>query len=134
MVYTTDGFTWTPSAGRRNGLPTIGVVQPPEYSIQPDDDVHDVIVIGAGYAGLIAARDLTTQGKTTLLLEARDRLGGRTWNATINGFHYEVGGTWIHWHMPHIYREVSYYGLHNDFYRHAEPGQQGGLLYSHDGP
>ncbi|EGX88432.1 monoamine oxidase N [Cordyceps militaris CM01] len=105
MVYTTDGFTWTPSAGRRNGLPTIGVVQPPEYSIQPDDDVHDVIVIGAGYAGLIAARDLTTQGKTTLLLEARDRLGGRTWNATINGFHYEVGGTWIHWHMPHIYRE-----------------------------
>ncbi|EJP66826.1 Amine oxidase [Beauveria bassiana ARSEF 2860] len=125
MVYSADGFTWTPSGGRRTGLPTIGVVQPPEHhSAQPHHQVHDVIVIGAGYAGLIAARDLATQGKTTLLLEARDRLGGRTWNATINGFNYEMGGTWIHWHMPHIYREVSYYGLHNDFIVTQNPGSK----------
>ncbi|KAM3501685.1 hypothetical protein MY10362_005357 [Beauveria mimosiformis] len=125
MVYTADGFTWTPSGGRRAGLPTIGAVQPPEHrSAQPHHQVYDVIVIGAGYAGLIAARDLATQGKTTLLLEARDRLGGRTWNATINGFNYEMGGTWIHWHMPHIYREVSYYGLHNDFIVTQNPGSK----------
>ena len=26
-----------------------------------------------------------------------------------------MGGTWLHWHMPHIYREVSLYGLENDW-------------------
>lgn len=62
MVYSTDGFTWTPSAGRREGLPTIGVVVPPTHSAQPQDDIQDVIVIGAGYAGLVASRDLATQG------------------------------------------------------------------------
>ncbi|KEZ43119.1 Amine oxidase [Scedosporium apiospermum] len=117
MVYSTEGFTWTPSGGRRDGLQTIGAIVPPTHTAesQPEDGVYDVIVIGAGYAGLVAARDLATQGKKTLLLEARDRIGGRTWHATINGFNYEMGGTWIHWHMPHIYREVSYYGLHNDW-------------------
>ncbi|OQE39174.1 hypothetical protein PENCOP_c007G04102 [Penicillium coprophilum] len=122
MVYSSDGFSWTPSTGRQEGLPTIGVVEPSSHSTQPEDDIHDVIVIGAGYAGLVASRDLATQGKTTLLLEARDRLGGRTWHATIDGFNYEMGGTWIHWHMPHIYREVSLYGLHNDWIVTQNPG------------
>lgn len=63
MVYSSDGFSWTPSTGRQEGLPTIGVVNPSSHSIQPEDDVHDVIVIGAGYAGLVASRDLATQGK-----------------------------------------------------------------------
>ncbi|KAK4862459.1 hypothetical protein LT330_002592 [Penicillium expansum] len=122
MVYSSDGFSWTPFTGRQEGLPTIGVVKPSSRSIQPEDDIHDVIVIGAGYAGLVASRDLATQGKTTLLLEARDRLGGRTWHATIDGFNYEMGGTWIHWHMPHIYHEVSLYGLHNDWIVTQNPG------------
>lgn len=63
MVYSTDGFTWTPSVGRREGLPTIGVVEPSTRSSQPEGDIHDVIVIGAGYAGLVASRDLATQGR-----------------------------------------------------------------------
>ncbi|KAI1083676.1 amine oxidase [Whalleya microplaca] len=124
MVYTTDGFTWTPSGGLRQGLPTIGVVEPSTHSPFAAEDVYDAIVIGAGYAGLVAARDLATQGKKTLLVEARDRLGGRTWNATINGFNYEMGGTWIHWHMPHIYREISLYGLHNDWIVTQNPGSK----------
>ena len=33
-----------------------------------------------------------------------------------------MGGTWIHWHMPHIYREVSLYGLHNDWIVTQNPG------------
>lgn len=61
-------------------------------------------------------------GKKTLVIEARDRLGGRTWHSTINGFNYEMGGTWIHWHMPHIYREVSLYGLQNDWTVTQNPG------------
>ena len=64
MVYSTEGFTWTPSGGRRDGLQTIGAIVPPTHTAesQPEDDVYDVIVIGAGYAGLVAARDLATQG------------------------------------------------------------------------
>lgn len=50
-----------------------------------------------------------------LLLEARDRIGGRTWHTNIGGFNYEMGGAWIHWNMPHIYREVSLYGLQDDW-------------------
>lgn len=50
-----------------------------------------------------------------MLVEARDRIGGRTWHSSINGFNYEMGGTWIHWQMPHIYREVSLYGLQDDW-------------------
>lgn len=57
-------------------------------------------------------------------MEARDRLGGRTWHATINGFNYEMGGTWIHWHMPHIYREVSLYGLQDDWFVTQNPGSK----------
>ena len=39
----------------------------------------DVVVIGGGFAGITAARDLQKRGFTTLVMEARDRLGGRTW-------------------------------------------------------
>ena len=39
----------------------------------------DVVVIGGGFAGVTAARDLQKRGFKVLVLEARDRLGGRTW-------------------------------------------------------
>ena len=45
----------------------------------------DVIVIGAGLAGLTAARDLADGGRRVIVLEARDRLGGRTWTGTMPG-------------------------------------------------
>ena len=58
----------------------------------------DVIVIGAGLAGLTAARDLHEAGRRVVVLEARDRLGGRTWTGTLPGTDVQVewGGTWIH--------------------------------------
>lgn len=55
-----------------------------------------VIVIGAGMAGLTVANALTTAGVETIVLEARDRLGGRTWTADIGGMHADLGGSWIH--------------------------------------
>src|SRR5262249_25856503 len=56
----------------------------------------DVIVVGAGLAGLVAARQLTAARRNVLVLEARDRVGGRTANASIGGGKVtEMGGQWV---------------------------------------
>lgn len=57
----------------------------------------DVIVIGGGLAGLAATRDLARAGKTVLLLEARDRLGGRVLTHRVPRFPHpiELGPEWI---------------------------------------
>src|SRR4051812_46750783 len=56
----------------------------------------DVVVVGAGFAGIAAARDIARAGKSVLLVEARDRVGGRTLNQDIGGGKVvEVGGQWI---------------------------------------
>jgi len=56
----------------------------------------DVVVVGAGLAGLSAARDILAAGRSALVLEARDRVGGRVLNdVTADGTVVEVGGQWI---------------------------------------
>lgn len=56
----------------------------------------DVIVVGAGLAGLAAARAVAAAGRTPLVVEARDRVGGRTLNHPIgDGKVVEVGGQWV---------------------------------------
>lgn len=57
----------------------------------------DVIVIGAGAAGLSAARRLAAAGLMVQVLEARNRLGGRAWTARDpSGFPIELGCAWLH--------------------------------------
>ena len=62
----------------------------------PDADV-DVVVVGAGLAGLAAARALQDAGLEVIVLEARDRVGGRIWNGTLSDGRtvVELGGQWI---------------------------------------
>lgn len=72
---------------------------------------YDAIVIGAGFAGVTAARDVSWHGFRTLLLEARARLGGRTFTADLGGHDVELGGTWIGWLQPHVWSEIARYGL-----------------------
>ena len=72
---------------------------------------HDVIVVGAGFAGLTAARELSRRGHSVLVLEARDRIGGRTWTTERLGRTLELGGTWVHWTQPHVWAELTRYGL-----------------------
>jgi monoamine oxidase len=55
----------------------------------------DVVVVGAGLAGLCAARDLTRGGRTCVVLEARDRVGGRTLSQSLAGETIDLGGQWI---------------------------------------
>lgn len=74
-------------------------------------DGYDVIVIGGGFAGVTAARELRHAGLRTLLLEARTRLGGRTFTAQLEGEHFDLGGTWVHWLQPNVWAEISRYGL-----------------------
>ena len=96
---TSEGYSWTRESGLRVGnFACEGVVVPREHLDQPSDCLYDAVVIGAGYAGLIAARDLSNNAHAkVLLLEARDRIGGRTWTASAFGENLEMGGTWLHW-------------------------------------
>lgn len=76
---------------------------------------YDAVVIGAGFAGLVAARDLTDQGNSVLVLEARDRLGGRTWSTKYPGtdLDVELGGQYVlssqFW--PLMTAEIERYGI-----------------------
>lgn len=70
----------------------------------------DVVVIGAGFAGLVASRELGNAGYNVLTLEARDRVGGRTWTDHRFGHDLEIGGNWVHWVQPHSWAEMTRYG------------------------
>ncbi|EDP49064.1 hypothetical protein KXW98_003521 [Aspergillus fumigatus] len=110
MLFSKEGFLWTP-VSTKEGLRTDAVIQSSVHIRQS----YDVIVIGAGFAGLIAARDLSQKHHLkVLIVEARDRIGGRTWTAQVLGEEMEMGGTWVHWAQPHLYAELHRYGLHRN--------------------
>jgi monoamine oxidase len=75
--------------------------KPPQLQITPSSATPfksvDVVIIGAGLAGLTAAQDVISKGYTCIVLEARDRVGGKTWSQPIEGGNgtVDVGAAWI---------------------------------------
>lgn len=95
----------------------------------------DVIIIGAGISGLIVARKLSREGKKVMVLEARDRIGGRihtTHNEHTNDY-VEAGAEFIHGHLPLTMNLLDEYGItyskmHGDILRY----KNGEVLASSD--
>jgi monoamine oxidase len=76
--------------------------------------IFDVLVIGAGFAGLRSARDLVAAGKSVLLIEGGDRVGGRAYTATSSlvPLTVEIGGAYIHrMHHPRVAAELDHYRI-----------------------
>lgn len=74
--------------------------------------MHDVVVIGAGPSGLTAARRLHEAGRDVVVLEARDRVGGRTWTVeAADGTLVDLGGQWVGPSQHHLRGLLDEFGL-----------------------
>jgi monoamine oxidase len=73
----------------------------------------DVIVVGGGLAGLTTARELGRQRLSAIVVEARDRLGGRAWlkRDALNGYALEMGGAWFDPNETYAWAEIERYAL-----------------------
>ncbi|HWS50878.1 MAG TPA: NAD(P)/FAD-dependent oxidoreductase [Microbacterium sp.] len=80
---------------------------------------RDVLIIGAGAAGLTAANDLRKAGLSVAVLEARDRVGGRLWTDVIDGAMLEIGGQWVSPDQDALIETIEELGLET-FSRYRE--------------
>jgi putrescine oxidase len=72
---------------------------------------RDVVVVGAGASGLTVAYELKKAGHSVVVLEARDRVGGRLWTDTIDGAMLELGGQWVSPEQDALKQTIAELGL-----------------------
>src|SRR6202035_2486164 len=78
------------------------------------NNTHDVIVVGAGMAGLTAARALAEAGLKVLVVEAQDRIGGRIWTRHVGDEAIELGAEFVHGRPPELWALIEEAGLETD--------------------
>jgi putrescine oxidase len=82
---------------------------------------RDVVIIGAGVTGLTAATRLRAAGRSVVVLEARDRVGGRLWTDEIDGQMFELGGQWVSPDQDALIESLAELGL--DTYERYRDGE-----------
>lgn len=80
---------------------------------------RDVVIVGAGAAGLTAANELRKAGLSVAVLEARERVGGRLWTDVVDGAMLELGGQWVSPDQDALIDTVAELGLET-FSRYRE--------------
>ena len=83
------------------------------------DITRDVLIVGAGAAGTTAANELRKAGLSVVVLEARDRVGGRLWTDVIDGAMLEIGGQWVSPDQDALIETIDELGLET-FSRYRE--------------
>jgi monoamine oxidase len=92
-----------------------------------EENKCDVVVIGAGMAGLAAARAIAEAGLSVILVESRDRVGGRIRTVRDGGTVIELGAEFLHGRPPELWALIEEAGLETyertgDFLRQSEDG------------
>ena len=78
----------------------------------PSTREADVVIVGAGFSGLAAAREVIRSGGSAIVLEARDRVGGRSLNAELPGGEViDVGGQWLGPTQDRLAAYAAEYGI-----------------------
>lgn len=109
-----------PNLSRRDVLKVIGIgaatTLSPALTRAADNNVKvsktEVVIVGAGFAGLTAARELVRNRRSVVVLEARDRVGGRVKAGKIAGHPMDVGGMWVGATQTRVLDLIKEYGLH----------------------
>ena len=91
------GKRWGAERRRSTTKSPLKAVDVDEVKMRRNDAMHrfDIVVVGAGLSGLAAARRLIESGAATVVLEARDRVGGRTLTTDLAGHAVDLGGQFI---------------------------------------